>query len=164
MSNGARETGPPTAPQATVAATPARLRNLRTRLLSLAAIRSDRLVNEELTREGARKWHYAVLATLEEFGPASQAELSGRTGIYRSDMVAVVNELAESGLLERSPNPADRRQNIIALTEPGRRRLLKLDGLLTEVEDQVLAPLSEPERAELARLLTAVVDHHGQHM
>ncbi|MFF7158534.1 MarR family winged helix-turn-helix transcriptional regulator [Streptomyces sp. NPDC008139] len=74
------------------------------------------------------------------------------------------NELAESGLLERSPNPADRRQNIIALTGPGRRRLVKLDGLLTEVEDHVLAPLTEPERAELARVLTAVVDHHGQHM
>lgn len=140
----------------------ARLRNLGTRLLSLAAIQSDRLVNEKLARADARKWHYAVLATLEEFGPASQAELSRRTGIYRSDIVAVINELSDRGLVERSPNPADRRQNIVTPTEQGRRQLLKLDRLLTEVEDEVLAPLTPPEREQLARLLATLVDHHGR--
>ncbi|MGP3967687.1 MarR family winged helix-turn-helix transcriptional regulator [Streptomyces sp. 6N223] len=142
-------------------ATAARLRNLRTRLLSQAAIHADRLVNEELGRADARKWHYAVLATLEEFGPASQAELSCRTGIYRSDLVAVINELAGRGHVERSPNPADRRRNVITLTQQGHRHLLGLDTLLAEAEDQVLAPLSPPERELLARLLAALVDHHG---
>ncbi|MFD6992484.1 MarR family winged helix-turn-helix transcriptional regulator [Streptomyces sp. NPDC059943] len=145
-------------------ATAARLRNLGTRLLSLAAMQSDRLVNEELARVGARKWHYAVLATLDEFGPASQSELSRRTGIHRSDMVAVINELAEHERVERSPNPADRRQNIIAVTEQGHRLILKLDKLLAEVENEVLAPLNPSEREQLARLLAALVDHHGQNM
>ncbi|MEU1369121.1 MarR family transcriptional regulator [Streptomyces sp. NPDC005803] len=142
----------------------ARLHNLGTRLLSLAAIQSDRLVNEELARAGTRKWHYAVLATLDEFGSASQAELSSRTGIYRSDMVTVINELAGRDWVERSPNPADRRQNIIVLTERGLRQLPKLDKLLTEVEDEVLAPLTPPQREQLARLLATLVDHHNQKM
>lgn len=145
-------------------ATAARLRSLRTRLLSRAAIQSDRLVNEELARAGARKWHYAVLATLDEFGPASQAQLSCRTGIYRSDMVAVINELADRELVERSPNPDDRRRNIITLAERGHRHLLQLDKLLGEVENEVLAPLTLPEREQLARLLAALVDHHSQKM
>ncbi|MEU6538063.1 MarR family transcriptional regulator [Streptomyces sp. NPDC047000] len=145
-------------------ATAARLRNLRTRLLSLAAIQSDRLVNEKLVRAGARKWHYAALATLDEFGPASQAELVSRTGIYRSDMVAVINELADRGLLERSPNPTDRRQNIITLTRQGHRHLLELDELLAEAENEVLAPLTPPEREQLGRLLAALVHHHGHDM
>ncbi|WP_329031375.1 MarR family transcriptional regulator [Streptomyces sp. NBC_01725] len=145
-------------------ATAARLRNLGTRLLSLAAIHSDRLVNEELARVGARKWHYAVLATLDEFGPASQSELSRRTGIHRSDMVAVINELADQGRVERSPNPADRRQNIIAVTEQGHRLIRELDSLLAEVENVVLAPLNPSEREELTRLLAALVDHHGRSM
>src|SRR3712207_1895073 len=89
--------------------TATRLLRLRPRLLSMAAIHSDRRVNEEQARVDARKWHYAVLATLEQVGPASQADLSGRTGIYRSDLVAVINELADQGLVERAPNPADRR-------------------------------------------------------
>ena len=142
----------------------ARLRNLTTRLLSLAATQSDRRVNEELARADARKWHYAVLATLDEFGPASQAQLSHRTGIYRSDVVAVINELAGRGQVERSPNPADRRQNVITLTQRGRRQLLKLDKLLANVQDEVLAPLSPPEREQLTQLLTALVDRRGHHM
>jgi len=142
----------------------ARLRNLTTRLLSQAATQSDRRVNEELARADARKWHYAVLATLDEFGPASQAQLSHRTGIYRSDVVAVINELAGRGQVERSPNPADRRQNVITLTQRGRRQLLRLDKLLASVQDEVLAPLTPPEREQLTQLLTALVDHNGQHM
>ncbi|MGW2277989.1 MarR family winged helix-turn-helix transcriptional regulator [Streptomyces sp. NPDC001770] len=157
MSNSTPDAASPTDRLATAT----RLRNLGTRLLSLAAIQSDRLANEELARAGARKWHYAVLATLDEFGPASQAELSRRTGIHRSDMVAVIGELADRGLAERSANPADRRQNIIAVTKQGHRHLLKLDKVLTEVENEVLAPLTPPEREQLTRLLAALVDHHG---
>ncbi|KAA9155301.1 MarR family transcriptional regulator [Amycolatopsis acidicola] len=138
--------------------TAARLRRLRTRQLSMAAILSDRRVNEELNRVDARKWHYAVLATLEEFGPLSQAELSSRTGIYRSDLVGVINELSERGLTERAPDPADRRRNVITLTEQGSRRLVKLDELLADVEDKVLAPLSHSERELLGILLDTLVE------
>ncbi|WP_433604023.1 MarR family winged helix-turn-helix transcriptional regulator [Dactylosporangium sp. CA-139114] len=137
-----------------------RLSSLPTRLLSLAAMQSDRRVTEGLATADARKWHFAVLATLDESGPASQAQLSERTGIFRSDIVAVVNELAQRGQVERAPNPADRRQNVITLTPRGRRQLATLHGLLAEAEDDVLAPLSPAERAELVRLLTAIVRPH----
>jgi MarR family transcriptional regulator, lower aerobic nicotinate degradation pathway regulator len=141
-----------------------RLRRRTTRLLSLAAIHSDRRVNEGLARADARKWHYAVLATLDEFGPASQAELSSRTGIFRSDMVAVIKELADRGLVERVPDPADRRRNVVTATGPGRRQLLRLDKLLAEAEDEVLAPLTPAQREQLTGILTALVEHHGRRM
>ncbi|MFE9690749.1 MarR family winged helix-turn-helix transcriptional regulator [Micromonospora sp. NPDC005806] len=141
-----------------------RLRDLRTRLLSLAAMHSDRRVNAELARADARKWHYAVLATLDEFGPASQAQLSQRTGIYRSDLVAVITELTGRGQVERAPDPADRRRNVITLTRAGRGQLRKLDELLAGVEDEVFAPLTPPERQQLTRLLGALVRHHDPQM
>ncbi|REG00578.1 DNA-binding MarR family transcriptional regulator [Asanoa ferruginea] len=138
---------------------PARLSGLTTRLLALAATHSDRVVNEALAGADARKWHYAVLATLDEFGPASQAQLSDRTRIYRSDIVAVVNELAERGQVERAPNPDDRRQNVITITTAGRRQLGKLDKLLKTAQDEVLAPLAQEERDQLAHLLRKLARH-----
>jgi DNA-binding MarR family transcriptional regulator len=102
-----------------------------------------------------------LLAALDEAGPASQAELSRRTTIDRSIMVATVNELAGAGLVERTPDPTDRRRNVVTLTAAGRRRLRKLDRLLTGVQDDLLAPLSAEERAQLVHLLTRVVDHHS---
>jgi len=76
-------------------------------------------------------------------------------------MVALVNELAAAGRLERTPDPDDRRRNVIAITDAGREFLATLDQLLDGAQDDLLAPLSSSERTELARLLGAVLVHHS---
>ncbi|WP_424638980.1 MarR family winged helix-turn-helix transcriptional regulator [Embleya sp. AB8] len=144
------------------ATTPARVRNLPSRMLSKAAMHADRLVSEGLAAEHARKWHFAVLVALTETGPASQSTLSRCTGIYRSDMVAVINELADRDLVERTPDPADRRRNIITVTPQGRAHLRRLDEIITQAQNDLLAPLTPPERAQLAGLLTRLLDHHAK--
>jgi len=131
----------------------ARLQALASRLLSLAAMRADRIVGEGLARRDARKWHYAVLAALEELGPTSQATLSDRAGLYRSDLVAVLNELEDQGHVARAPDPDDRRRNVITITRKGRTQLGRLDELIGQAQDELLAPLSADERKELVRLL-----------
>ncbi|MFE0578556.1 MarR family winged helix-turn-helix transcriptional regulator [Streptomyces sp. NPDC058874] len=142
------------------AAVPARLRELPSRLLGLASTHAQRLVAETLGRADAHKWHYAAMVALEEYGPASQAALSDRTGIHRSDLVAVINELAERELVERAPDPEDRRRNVITLTTPGRRRLRRLEQLLDAAQDELLSPLSAAERERLTHLLGRIVEHH----
>ncbi|MEV8367389.1 MarR family winged helix-turn-helix transcriptional regulator [Streptomyces niveus] len=137
-----------------------RLRQRASRLLSQVATRSDRLINEGLAQADARKWHYAVLASLQDFGPASQAALSKRTGIYRSDMVGVLNELAQRQLVERAPDPDDQRRNVITISTAGRRQLRRLDKALDALHDELLAPLDAAERDQLVRLLTRLLDHH----
>ena len=141
---------------------PERLRALPSRLLSLAALYAQRLVGERLATLDSRKWHYATLAALEEFGPDSQSGLSDRTGIYRSDLVATINDLTARGLVVRAPDPADRRRNAITLTDEGRRHLARLDVLIADAEAEFLAPLSAADRAELTRLLKLIVGHHAR--
>ena len=140
--------------------TPDRLRRQAGRLLSHLTTRSDRLITEGLAEVDARKWHYAVLASLHEYGPASQAELSRHSGIYRSDMVGVLNELAERDLVERAPDPDDRRRNVITISARGRRHLRRLDHVLDDLHDRLLAPLSRAERDQFVQLLTRLLDHH----
>ncbi|MET7656624.1 MULTISPECIES: MarR family transcriptional regulator [unclassified Streptomyces] len=140
--------------------TPARLRAIPSRLLAGAAVVADRLVSERLAAEDARKWHFAVLVALAEAGPASQADLSRRTGIYRSDMVAVLNELGGAGYIRRAPDPADRRRNVITLTSTGRRRLERLDTLIADAQRELLAPLTPVQQDELTSLLTLLTEHH----
>ncbi|MFB7262124.1 MarR family winged helix-turn-helix transcriptional regulator [Streptomyces nojiriensis] len=142
-------------------AVPARLRELPSRLLGQASTHAQRLVTEGLSGADARKWHYAALVALEESGPASQATLSARTGIHRSDLVAVINELAARELVERTPDPEDRRRNVITLTPPGRRQLRELEQILAATQEELLAPLSAQEREQLVRLLGRIVDHHA---
>lgn len=142
--------------------TPDRLRRRASRQLSQMSALSDRLMNDGLAQADARKWHYAVLASLEEYGPGSQAELSRRSGIYRSDMVGVLNELAERGLVARAPDPGDRRRNVITITAQGRRHLRRLDKVLDDLHEELLAPLLPAERDQFVQLLTRLLDHHTQ--
>jgi MarR family transcriptional regulator, lower aerobic nicotinate degradation pathway regulator len=140
---------------------PARLRSLPSWLLNQVALPAQRIVAEALGSVGARRQHYSVLSALEEFGPASQAALGRRCGIDRSDVVALVNELSAAGRLERTPDPEDRRRNVIAITDAGREFLETLDRLLAEAQEELLAPLPRPQRAELVRLLEAILAHHS---
>jgi DNA-binding MarR family transcriptional regulator len=101
-----------------------------------------------------------VLATLAEYGPASQASLGRRTGIDRSDVVAAINELADLGYVVRSPDPADRRRNVITLTPAGEQQRHRLETLVRAAQDELFAPLSPSERDELSTLLAKVLSHH----
>ena len=71
----------------------------------------------------------------------------------RSDVVAALNELEADDLVERAPDPDDRRQKIVSITAAGRRRLKKLDEVVGSVQQELLAPLSSAERAQLIGLL-----------
>src|SRR6266511_2054070 len=75
----------------------------------------------------------------------------------------LVNEgLAGRGLIERAPDPADRRRNVITITPDGRRHLRQLDKLIATIQDDLLAPLTQPERDQLVRLLARLLDHHAR--
>lgn len=145
---------------ATLADKPARLRTSATWLLTHAAHIAQRLVAEAWASTGARRYHYAVLAALEEFGPASQAAIGRRCEIDRSDVVAVINELVEQGFVERTTDPTDRRRNTITLTPAGLAQLHRIDAALAAVQETLLAPLPVEDRTEFVRLLTQLLDYH----
>src|ERR1044072_9495603 len=131
-------------------------------LLTQTAGHAHHLVAEGFSSVGARGYHYRLLATLEQFGPASQAALGRRSGIHLNDLVAAINELADRKLVERAADPSDRRRNIISLTAAGKRQLRRLEKRLAETQDELLAPLSPEERGRLTELLSRLVDHHNQ--
>ena len=112
-------------------------------LLSRANARAQQILHDAFGREGLRGYHFRLLAALDEFGHASQADLGRRTGIDRSDIVAAVNDLVASGLVSRTPDVDDRRRNVIAVTTRGLKMLQQLDAVLADVQNIVLEPLSD---------------------
>jgi DNA-binding MarR family transcriptional regulator len=139
-----------------------RILEMPTWLIGRASAYSHRLLVEGFAAAGARGYHHRLLAALEEFGPVSQAALGRRTGIDRSDVVAALNELAGRALIQRSPDPDDRRRNIITITPAGTQQLRRLEEILADVQDELLAPLSPADRTKLIRLLTRLLEHDVQ--
>jgi MarR family transcriptional regulator, lower aerobic nicotinate degradation pathway regulator len=139
---------------------PARIRDRPTWLISRTYARSQRLLNDGFMASdtGLRSYHYRLLAALEEWGPIGQADLGRNTNIDRSDVVSWLGELEQRGLTERTINPNNRRRNIVAITSAGRRRLRTLDPVIDEIQERVLAPLSQNERTQLTKLLRKLAD------
>ncbi len=135
---------------------PDRVKERPTWLLSRAFARSSALLAAgfEARGDGLRGYHYRLLAALEQWGPASQADLSRDTGIDRSDVTAALNELESRRYVERKVDPGHKRRNIVTLTLPGSDALLRLDAVLEEIQEAVLAPLTAAQRRQLVSLLS----------
>jgi len=141
---------------------PVRLRRLPSWLLNQATLNANRIVSDGFASAGVRRHHFTVLVALDEDGPASQAELGRRLAIDRSDVVAVLNDLEGAGLVVRARDESDRRRNVVQLTPAGRAALEELDARAEDAQQALLEPLSAKERRELQRLLTRIVDFHGE--
>lgn len=139
---------------------PARLAAKPSWLVTQLSVHAHRLASEGFAEVGARGYHYRILAVLDEFGAASQAELGRRSNMDRSDVVAAINELAERGAVERTTDPDDRRRNIVTLTKTGERQLRRMEHVLDRVQDNLLEPLSAQDRRTVTRLLARLLAHH----
>ena len=137
---------------------PTRLRRKPSWLIGRVSARAHRLIGETMAAADGHAYHFAILAALDEFGPDSQVRIGRRCGIDQSDMHAMLNELTEQRHVARTPDPGDRRRNLITLTDAGRRRLEELDTRLTRVQHDVLNALSATERDTLTALLTRILD------
>ncbi|MCE7006302.1 MarR family transcriptional regulator [Kibdelosporangium philippinense] len=141
--------------------TPARLAAKPSWLINQLAVHAHRLASDGFAKEGARGYHYRILAALDEFGAASQAVLGRRCNMDRSDVASAVNELGEQGVIERTTDPEDRRRNIVTLTKAGERQLRRLDRALDKVQDELLGPLPTEDRQTFTALLTTLFTYHA---
>jgi DNA-binding MarR family transcriptional regulator len=136
--------------------TPDRLEGRPTWLLGRAAARSSALLAAGFAAhgDGLRGYHYRLLAALEQWGPASQADLGRDTAIDRSDVTAALAELEARGLVTREVDPRNRRRKIVAITDSGSAVLSKLDDVLDGIQEELLAPLSQAQRKQFAEIMS----------
>ncbi|MBB5897484.1 MarR family winged helix-turn-helix transcriptional regulator [Kutzneria kofuensis] len=73
------------------------------------------------------------------------------------NVTPIVDRLAEYGLLERRPNPDDRRGKLVAATEAGLAVVADLDARMPFAGNP-LAPLTDRQRQALRDLLKLVLD------
>jgi len=103
---------------------------------------------------------YRVLAAAARDEHGSQLALAQHLGVDRTVMTYLLDGLAEAGLIERRPDPADRRARRIVATERGRALLDRLGERLRAAEDQVLAGLvNDADRLAFRTLLQRLAVH-----
>jgi len=96
---------------------------------------------------------YLVLAVAGQGEPRSQLALAQHLGVDRTAMTYLLDDLEAAGLVERRPDPADRRARRVAPTPDGLALLCQVKATLRDVEDALLGPLDDQERVVLRGLL-----------
>ena len=72
-----------------------------------------------------------------------------------------VSKLVEAGVIERAPNPADGRSNLLHLTQKGKEVSAFVEELVTEWDEEALSCLDPAEKSQLVDLLGRVVFSMG---
>jgi len=110
-------------------------------------------VEQELTFGQMR-----LLFLLSNHGPAPMSHIADWLGVGLPTASGTVERVERHGLVARQHRLDDRRVVECQLTDAGRKLIDEVSGMRLEMMRQFLAVLTEDELAEMARLMTLVVD------
>ncbi|WP_448206669.1 MarR family winged helix-turn-helix transcriptional regulator [Azospirillum sp. sgz302134] len=100
---------------------------------------------------------WAALVTLRTEGALSQNQLGRLTFMDPATTQGVILRLVERTLVERQPDPQDRRRTSVRLTRSGQSLVSALLANAMQAHDRTLAPMSADERATFLGLLARLM-------
>jgi len=118
--------------------------------LRLTIVRTARRLRQEAGTELSPSLT-AALSTVERHGPLTPSEVALRERIQRPTVTRVLTRLEEQGLIERTPDPQDRRSSLVSTTDAGRALLAELRTRKTAFLAHRIDGLDADDRATLAR-------------
>jgi DNA-binding MarR family transcriptional regulator len=127
-------------------------------LLSQVGIYAARQFSERIAEAGLQPPLFRVLNLVDVAEGRSQQAIAEAAEIPPSRMVALVDELEEQGLVERRPNPADRRVRALYLTAKGRKTLARGREIAKAHEEELTRGMAAADRKRLTQLLQKIVD------
>src|SRR6266571_3974208 len=151
-------TSPQTTPSPAVPQLPEELVASATFLLKRLGFAAKERALKAYEGTGLHPYHHAILLVLDEWSRETQGAIADALGYDRGQLVGLLDELEEHGLVERRRDANDRRRHLVSLTPEGKRTLRRLRALSHQTEDEFLGPLSDEERATLHALLLRLAE------
>jgi DNA-binding MarR family transcriptional regulator len=98
--------------------------------LRTAIVRTARRLRQEAAAEtsGLTPTSVAALATIERHGPLTPSEIAAIERVKRPTITRTLGCLEREGLIDRAPDPEDRRSALVSVNGAGRERLRRLRG------------------------------------
>jgi DNA-binding MarR family transcriptional regulator len=133
-------------------------RDLLGYLLKHANLQLIALTDAALEHLGIDSKDFGTLRVLAHGEPASQLHVAQKLSVDRTTMVAILDELERKGIVVRRPDPADRRRNIVELTDQGRQTFDAAQAAHQDAENAFLATVSPRAADQLRRTLRDLLE------
>jgi DNA-binding MarR family transcriptional regulator len=108
--------------------------------------------------EGVTPPEMHMLSYVQRYGPCPMKELVRIFGHKPSTLTSLLDRLANQGLLERLPNPGDRRSYLVAATAAVGPIVMRCGEILENFERELLAQVTPEELRGFLAVLSAVND------
>ncbi|MFN0115206.1 MAG: MarR family winged helix-turn-helix transcriptional regulator [Paracoccaceae bacterium] len=115
-------------------------------------------------RYGMTRTQWRVLANLGKFGAMTARDICGISHIEKTKVSRAVTALEDAGFLNRVRSDADRRAEILSLTDAGQTVFAQLGQLANSYDSGLRARLGPAEAAQLDALLRRVLQTEGHRM
>ena len=117
---------------------------------------------QETGERGVTPVQYAALQVVGNQPGIDQRTLARNIALDASTTGGVVDRLEARGWLERRTAPEDRRVRQLVLTPAGEQALAETVPAMLRAQEQILAPLPEPQRGEFMRMLQLLVTQNNE--
>jgi DNA-binding MarR family transcriptional regulator len=121
--------------------------------LRTAIVRTARRLRQEAAAEtsGLTPTSVAALATIERHGPLTPSEIADIERVKRPTITRTLGCLEREGLIDRAPDPDDRRSALVSVNGAGRERLRRLRKRKNAYLARRMRDLSDEEVETLER-------------
>jgi len=126
-------------------------------LVSLAARGFARLSEMRLKPLGFGVGYLPALVALQDGKASSQRDLARFAKIEQPSMAQMMMRMERDGLIQRAPDPADRRSSRVTLTQSALARLPQACEVLFQGNREALDGFSEQEAAQFVALLARLI-------
>lgn len=125
-------------------------------IVNRAARLLRRLADARLGRFGLSSGHLPIVTALMNDELLTQKTLVSRAGIEQPTMVNTLARMERDGIVERRPDPADRRSWLFSLTPPVKARIPEIRAAIRALSDEASAGLTAEERSAMDAALLNV--------
>jgi len=129
--------------------------------LNQAARAVGRAFDEALAAAGGSLPVWLILLNLKVRRPGTQRELAEAVGIREATLTHHLNAMDADGLVTRTRDAANRRVQLVALTEAGDQAFLRLRDAAVAFDKTLNAGLTGADQAALATLLSRLTENVG---
>lgn len=115
--------------------------------------------DSQLRPHGFAISYVPVLRALENGAALPLTELARIAGVEQPTMTETLARMERDGIVERKPNPSDKRSTLIVVSRRARAKYPKVSASLRAAEDELMSVLSLSEKRQIVELLIRIATH-----